>query len=95
MWAQIPAQHQRMVRFAYWSYLGFFVCITVNWFAALMAMCVISPGDNRLVGFLLACVYWFAGLPGAWVLWCGPSASSVGVELWLSVVQGSSLAYQL
>ena len=74
MWAQIPAQHQRMVRFAYWSYLGFFVCITVNWFAALMAMCVISPGDNRLVGFLLACVYWFAGLPGAWVLWCGPFA---------------------
>ena len=66
---QIPAQHQRMVRFAYWSYLGFFVCITFNWFCSLMAMCVISPGDNRLAGFLLACVYWFAGLPGAWVLW--------------------------
>ena len=66
---QIPANLQHMVRKAYVAWLGFFVVVTFNWFASLMAMCVIDPGNGRIAGFLLANLYWFAGLPGAWILW--------------------------
>ena len=60
-----------MVTYCYWAFLGFFVAITFNWFGSLMALCVINPGSGRIVGFLLANIYWFAGLPGAWILWYG------------------------
>ena len=69
---QVPAGLQHMVRKAYFAYLGFFVVVTFNWFASLMAMCVINPNDGRIAGFLLANLYWFAGLPGAWILWQAP-----------------------
>ena len=69
----MPADKQRMVTFAYAAYLGFFVCMSFNLFASLMALCVIGSGDSRLPGFLMACVYWFAGMPGAWFLWSAPA----------------------
>jgi hypothetical protein len=58
-----------MVTYCYWAFLGFFVAVTFNWFGSLMALCVINPGSGRIAGFLLATIYWFAGLPGAWILW--------------------------
>lgn len=65
----VPAEKQRMVRQAYFSWLGFLIAVTFNWFGALMALCIIDPNNGRLPGFLLANIYWFAGLPGAWILW--------------------------
>ena len=67
--SQVPATHQHMVRKAYFSWLGFFVAVTFNWFGSLMALCVINPSNGRLPGFLLANIYWFAGLAGSWILW--------------------------
>ena len=69
MGAQVPADNQYVVRYCYWAYLGLVWCLTFNWFGALIAMCAINPGSGRLFGFMLATVYWFAGVPGAWILW--------------------------
>ncbi|KAK9866559.1 hypothetical protein WJX84_008606 [Apatococcus fuscideae] len=65
----VPADNQYVVRYCYWAYLGLVWCLTFNWFGALIAMCAINPGSGRLFGFMLATVYWFAGVPGAWILW--------------------------
>ena len=59
-----------MVRKAYWSYLAFVVVISYNMIGSLVALCAIGPASGRLPGFFLAAVYWFAGVPGAWFLWC-------------------------
>ncbi|KAK9819936.1 hypothetical protein WJX72_004131 [[Myrmecia] bisecta] len=66
---EVPADSQRVVRKGYYSFLGLMVCLTFNWFGALIAMCAINPGDGRLAGFFLATIYWLAGVPGAWILW--------------------------
>lgn len=66
-----------MVRQAYFSWLGFLIAVTFNWFGALMALCIIDPNNGRLPGFLLANIYWFAGLPGAWILWQAPKPSPI------------------
>ena len=67
--SQVPQSNRRMVTFAYWSYLGLLISLTWNAFAALMALCAINSSEGRLAGFLLAMIYWFAGVPGGWVLW--------------------------
>lgn len=66
---QVPPANRWMVRYCYWAFLGFLIAVTWNWFGALLALCVINPSDGRLAGFLLATIYWFAGVPGAWILW--------------------------
>ena len=63
-----------MVRSAYWAFLGFVIAITFNLIGSLVALCAMNGNDGRLTGFFLSAVYWFAGVPGAWILWyarCG------------------------
>jgi hypothetical protein len=67
--AQIPAEQQGMVRSAYWAFLGFVIAITFNLIGSLVALCAMNGNDGRLTGFFLSAVYWFAGVPGAWILW--------------------------
>ena len=67
--AQIPADQQGMVRSAYWAFLGFVIAITFNLIGSLVALCAMNGNDGRLTGFFLSAVYWFAGVPGAWILW--------------------------
>lgn len=58
-----------MVRSAYWAFLGFVIAITFNLIGSLVALCAMNGNDGRLTGFFLSAVYWFAGVPGAWILW--------------------------
>jgi hypothetical protein len=67
-----------MVRSAYWAFLGFVIAITFNLIGSLVALCAMNGNDGRLTGFFLSAVYWFAGVPGAWILWymrCCPPLS--------------------
>lgn len=67
-----------MVRSAYWAFLGFVIAITFNLIGSLVALCAMNGNDGRLTGFFLSAVYWFAGVPGAWILWyarCGNGQS--------------------
>ncbi|KAK9846272.1 hypothetical protein WJX81_000509 [Elliptochloris bilobata] len=66
---EIPADQQGMVRSAYWAFLGFVIAITFNLIGSLVALCAMNGNDGRLTGFFLSAVYWFAGVPGAWILW--------------------------
>ena len=58
-----------MVWACYWAYLGLFICLSFNLLGSLVALCAINAQENRLSAFFLAAVYWFAGVPGAWILW--------------------------
>lgn len=66
---QIPAGEQTMVRSTYWSYLGLVLCMTFNLFGTLCALFAVKDGSAPITAFFLAAVYWFAGVPGAWILW--------------------------
>ena len=69
-----------MVRSAYWAFLGFVIAITFNLIGSLVALCAMNGNDGRLTGFFLSAVYWFAGVPGAWILWyarCGERPGSL------------------
>ena len=63
--AEIPSQHQRAVRMCYYSYL----CLVL---ALFMNLCAVTGAffiDGRVVSWLVAIIYFLAGVPGAYFIW--------------------------
>ena len=63
--AEIPSQHQRAVRMCYYSYL----CLVL---ALFMNLCAVTGAffiDGRVVSWLVAIIYFLAGVPGAYYIW--------------------------
>jgi secretory carrier-associated membrane protein len=63
--AEIPPQHQRAVRVCYYSY----VTLALALFANLMAVTGAFVVDGRIVSWLVAIIYFLAGIPGAYFIW--------------------------
>jgi hypothetical protein len=63
--AEIPSQHQRAVRMCYYSYL----CLVLALFMNLCAVTGAFFVDGRVVSWLVAIIYFLAGVPGAYFIW--------------------------
>jgi hypothetical protein len=63
--AEIPPQHQKAVRVCYYSY----VCLVLALFMNLLAVTGAFIVDGRIVSWLVAIIYFLAGVPGAYFIW--------------------------
>lgn len=82
---EIPAELQRMVRGAYWAYLGFILCSFMNFVGTIALM--IGVGGDNLSSFLWAAIWAVGGVPGAFVLWY--------MRLYNAAIKDSALSYAL
>ena len=65
---EIPLDKQRVVRIAFYSYLGLVLCLSVNWFAVTCEL--FRQGATETSAWLYAGIYVVTGVFGAWYLWC-------------------------
>lgn len=63
----IPLDKQRVVRLAFYSFLGLCVCLAANWFAVTCEL--FSHGASETAAWLYAGIYVVLGVLGAWYLW--------------------------
>jgi hypothetical protein len=72
---EIPLDKQRVVRIAFYSYLGLVLCLSINWFAVTCEL--FRQGATETSAWLYAGIYVVTGVFGAWYLWCvNPSGSN-------------------
>jgi len=64
---EIPLDKQRVVRIAFYSYLGLVLCLSVNWFAVTCEL--FRQGATETSAWLYAGIYVVTGVFGAWYLW--------------------------
>jgi secretory carrier-associated membrane protein len=66
---EVPAGAQAAVRAGYRAFLGLVACLTYN-LVGVAAMFFAHKMDvKKFPALLMAAIYFFAGIPGAWVLW--------------------------
>jgi hypothetical protein len=64
---EIPLDKQRVVRIAFYSYLGLVLCLSINWFAVTCEL--FRQGATETSAWLYAGIYVVTGVLGAWYLW--------------------------
>mmetsp|Transcript_40057 Transcript_40057/g.55657 ORF Transcript_40057/g.55657 Transcript_40057/m.55657 type:complete len:318 (+) Transcript_40057:117-1070(+) len=65
--ADIPFEKQRVVRAAFYSYLGLVICLLWNWFAVTCNFFV--EGGDETSAWLYNGIYLVTGTIGSWFLW--------------------------
>mmetsp|Transcript_47671 Transcript_47671/g.91018 ORF Transcript_47671/g.91018 Transcript_47671/m.91018 type:complete len:311 (-) Transcript_47671:402-1334(-) len=63
----IPLDKQRVVRLAFYSYLGLCACLSFNWFAVTCEL--FRSGADETASWLYSGIYLIMGVLGAWYLW--------------------------
>jgi len=62
----IPVEKQKVVKLAFYSYLGLVLCLLVNWLCVSTALIASSKNTGD---WLWASIYMITGIPGGWWLW--------------------------
>lgn len=82
---EIPAEHQRMVRGAYYSFVALIWCLFYNF--AFGCTGGLITGEVGIGDWLWSAIYLVAGVPGAFILWY--------MRLYNAAIKDSALKYGL